>query len=233
MGLNLVIKDLPAHKLEKSGIKCVECSFWFDYEEGAFLEELYGTRSLSDVRYFFRRRFKHPDYGKNGQKKLVTFVNKGGIVKGVFKDRKCVGLLMAGSYEIFPKLRSFNIFPPDPESIFLGCIYKKPKENGDEINKRLLIELGKDLLKKNIAAIETVGKRLDEDVSEKEFENSSLLSFKFLINNGFYLKKNDKHFPLLRLDLKSIAKDFAGEKLSMAETVYKKTVRNPVVIREK
>jgi len=99
--------------------------------------------------------------------------------------------------------------------------------------KRLLMELEKDLLKKNIKAIEAIGKRPDDDIDEDEFENSPLVSFKFLINNGFYLKKNDDQYPLLRLDLKSIAREFSREEISLKKLAYKKAVRQPVIIREK
>ena len=84
-----------------------------------------------------RRRIKDPGYDKDVKKKLVTLVDKGGIVKGAFKDRKCVGLLTAGSYELFPKLESFKVFPPDPKSTFLGCIYIEPEGKGRGIKKRL------------------------------------------------------------------------------------------------
>ena len=72
-----------------------------------------------------------------------------------------------------------------------------------------------------------------DDIDRDEFENSPLTSFKFLINNGFYLKKNDKLYPLLRLDLKSIAKNFAKVELNLQKLGYKKTARSPVVIKQK
>ena len=66
-----------------------------------------------------------------------------------------------------------------------------------------------------------------------EFENSPLLSFKFLIKNGFYLRRNDEFYPLLRLDLNSITKDFVKEKLALEKLAYKRTVKSPVLIKEK
>jgi ribosomal protein S18 acetylase RimI-like enzyme len=38
------------------------------------------------------------------------------------------------------------VFPPDPDSTFLGCIYVEPEMRGMGVEKRLLIELEKDLL---------------------------------------------------------------------------------------
>ena len=82
-------------------------------------------------------------------------------------------------------------------------------------------------------SIETIGKKINDDMDEDEFENSPLVSAKFLINNGFYLKKNDKLYPLLRLDLQSIARDFVKEELILEKLAYKKTARCPVIIKQK
>jgi ribosomal protein S18 acetylase RimI-like enzyme len=232
MSSKVVIKDLFADKLEKINIKCAKCNFWFDHNGGRFLDEITNIKSISDVRHIFSRKRYNLGYDNIHKKKLAVFTNNGGIVKGAFKNRKCIGLLLAGSCDLFPKLRSFKVFPPGTDSTFLGCIYVEPDGRGSGIEKKLLIELEKDLLENNAIAIEAIGKRLDDDIDEEEFENSPLLSFKFLINNGFYLKKNDDHYPLLRLDLKSIARRFAREKLSLENLAYKKTVRDPVVIRE-
>ncbi|MFC2160006.1 hypothetical protein ACFLQS_04760, partial [Actinomycetota bacterium] len=170
---------------------------------------------------------------KATRKKLAIFQNNGGIVKGAFKERKCIGILFAGNYNLFPKLRSFKVFPPDPKSIFLGCIHVEPEHKELGIEKRLLIELEKDLLKRKAASIETIAKRLNDDIDEDEFENSPLISFKFLINNGFYLKKNDEQYPLLRLDLQSIARGFVKEELTLEKLAYKKTARSPVIIKQR
>jgi len=229
----VVIRDLSASRFDRINIKCVRCSFWFDYPSRSFLDDLMGIKSFNDLKYFLHKRLAGNSYPEDNCVKLVNFTGNGGIVKGAFKGKKCVGILTAGDPELFPKLQSFRVFPPDPDSIFLGCIYVEPDMKGMGVEKRLLMELEKDLLKKNIKAIEAIGKRPDDDIDEDEFENSPLVSFKFLINNGFYLKKNDDQYPLLRLDLKSIAREFSREEISLKKLAYKKAVRQPVIIREK
>ena len=233
MALKVVIRDLSESRLDRIDIKCVRCSFWFDYRSQSFLDDIMNIKSFPDLKYFLRKRLTGNSYPEDNCVKLISFTGNGGIVKGAFRGKKCIGILTAGDPELFPKLESFRVFPPDPDSTFLGCIYVEPEMRDLGVEKRLLIELEKDLLEKNIKAIEAIGKRLDDDIEEEEFENSPLLSFKFLINNGFYLKKNDEHYPLLKLDLKSIAKGFSREEISLEKLAYKKAVRNPVVIREK
>jgi len=233
MDTKVVIRDLFTDRLEKIGIKCVKCNFWFDYNGESLLRDISGIKSISGVKDLFKRKFYKKIYEKTDQKKLATFISNGGMVKGAFINKKCTGMLIAGDYNLFPKLKSFRVYPPDSKSTFLGCIFVEPSHRGTGIKKKLLIELEKDLLKKNIRSIETIGKRLNDDIDEDEFENSPLLSFKFLLNNGFYLKKNDKHYPLLRLDLKSIAKSFSAEQRLLEKLGYKETVRSPAIIREK
>lgn len=233
MGMKIIIRDLFADELKKTRIKCVECDFWFDYGEESFLRDVLGMKSISEAKDLINRRFYEKSYKKADQKKLAAFSSNGGIIKGAFKDKNCIGMLFAGNHNLFPRLKSFKVYPPDPRSTFLGCIFVEPSQREPGIRKKLLIELEKDLFKKNIGSIEAIGKRLNDDTTEGEFENSPLLSFKFLINNGFYLKKNDKDHPLLRLDLKSIARSLSTEELLLEKLVYKKIVRSPAIIREK
>jgi len=233
MGTKVIIRDLFADKIEKLDIKCVKCDFWFDHNSEGLLKAISNVKSISEVKELLQSKLFEKDYSKASQEKLAVFQNKGGMVKGAFKERKCVGILFAGDYSLFPKLKSFKVFPPDPKSTFLGCVYVEPAQRDLGIEKRMLIELEKDLLKKKAVSIETIAKRLNDDIGEDEFENSPLISFKFLLNNGFYLKKNDEHFPLLRLDLQSIAKDFVKEELILEKLAYKKTARSPVIIKQK
>jgi len=233
MSIKMVIRDLFADKVEKLDIKCAKCDFWFDYNSKSLLKDISSVKNISEIKDLLKRKLFEKDYSKATQKKLAVFQDKGGMVKGAFKERKCIGIIFAGDYSLFPKLKSFEVFPPDPKSIFLGCIYVKPAHRKLGIEKRLLIELEKDLLKKKVASIETIAKRLNDEIDEDKFENSPLISFKFLINNGFYLKKNDECYPLLRLDLQSIARDFVKEEPAIEKLAYKKTARSPVIIKQK
>lgn len=233
MSIKVIIRDLFADKIEKLDIKCIDCDFWFDFRGAGFFEGISGIKNFSEAKDLFHSRLYEKRYGKNNQKKLVTFLNNGGRVKGAFKNRKCIGILIAGKYNLFPKLKSFKVYPPDPMSVFLGCIYVEPDLRGAGIEKRLLMDLEKDLIWQNVKSIETIGKRINDDMYEDEFENSPLVPAKFLINNGFYLKKNDELYPLFRLDLHSIARDFVKEELTLEKLAYKKTVRCPVIIKQK
>ncbi len=208
MNLNLKINELSPEQLETIKFKCLDCDYWFNYGEYEFFKGLFEARSLHEMVGFFRGKLfekKGISIKKNKDKrsKIIAFKMHGGKVKAAFVDEKCVGIILAGKYYLFPKLKSFNVFPIDSESIFLGCIYVVPEYRGMNVGKKLLIELEKDMIKEKVGSIESIGKRYSENIYEEGCLNSPPIPFKFLINNGFYLKKNDPFYPLLRLDLKS------------------------------
>ena len=233
MNLNLVIKDLSVDKIDRLKIKCKNCSFWFDHGNIDSIRDLIKTRNLPGIKNFLKSKIFVENQKGRDQDTLKSFLCQGGRVKAAYNDRKCIGVLTAGEYNLFPSLKTFKIYPPDPKSVFLGCIYIEPGYRGLGFEKRLLIELEKDLFKEKVACIESIGKRMSDDIDEKEYENSRLIPFKFLINNGFYLKKNDEIYPLLRLDIRSIASVFKERKLSLGKLAYKKEVRSPVTIKTK
>ncbi len=233
MNLNLVIKDLSVDKIDRLEIKCKNCSFWFDNKNIISIRDLIKARNIPDIKNFLKSKIFIEKRKVIGHDTLKSFLTQEGRVKVAYKNKKCVGFLIAGKYNLFPSLKTFKIYPPDPKSVFLGCIYIDPENRGLGFDKRLLIELEKDLFNEKVACIETIGKRMSEDIDEDEYENSPLIPFKFLINNGFYLKKNDEFFPLLRLDLRSIASVFKEGKLSLGKLIYKKEARSPVTIKTK
>ncbi|MBC8387848.1 MAG: GNAT family N-acetyltransferase [Actinobacteria bacterium] len=233
MDLNLIIKDLSCEQLGKIEFKCIECSYWFDCEKTNFLKELSKVQSIRELRGFLKGKLFEESSRKDKRKKIISFKEHGGRIKAAFIGGKCVGIILAGNYYLFPRLRNFNVFPPDFESIFLGCIYVISEYRGMNVAKRLLIEIEKDLIKEKVKSIESISKRLNDDIDEEEYENSPLIPFKFLIKNGFYLKKNDPLFPLLRLDLKSIVSDFAESKILLGKMALEKEVRSHIIIKNR
>jgi GNAT superfamily N-acetyltransferase len=233
MDLNLIIKDLSCKQLEKIKFRCIECSYWFDCDKTNFFKDLSEVRSIRELGGFFKGKLFERGARKDNRKKIIFFKEHGGKIKAAFVREKCIGIILAGNYYLFPRLKNFNVFPPDFESIFLGCIHVTSEYRGMNVGKRLLVEIEKELIKEKVKSIESIGKRLNDDIDEEEYWNSPLIPFKFLINNGFHLKKNDPLFPLLRLDLKSVAIDFVESRALLDKIALEKEVRSPIIIKNK
>ncbi|MCL4417083.1 MAG: GNAT family N-acetyltransferase [Actinobacteria bacterium] len=229
VNLNFTIKDLTYDKLEKLNIKCSTCQFWVDNGRTSFLSDFSGIDTLWGFlksKYFMLKNLK------NRKKFTLFFNNGGGIIKAAFSGKKCIGVLFAGRYYLFPRLKLFNVYPPDSDSIFLGCIYVMPECRNLGVGKKLLMSIEKDLIKDKISSIESIGKRFDDDMDLEEYINSPIIPVKFLIKNGFYIRKNDNLFPLLRLDLDSIRKVFLEGKLFLKNLMLERGARTPVAIKK-
>ncbi len=223
MDLNLKIKNLSIRELKKISFDYMNCDYWFDYDEINFLNELSGIRSVGELKGLIKERMFKRNSEKN-KSKIITFKIQGGRVKGAFAGGRCVGIILTGECSLFPRLRSFNVFPPDFKSTFIGCIQVIPEYRNMNVDKSLLIEVEKELVKEKAEAIESIGRRMDDDIDEFEYYNGPFIPFKFLINNGFYLKKNDPSFPLLRLDLKSITFNMESEKIMAGKVVLREEI---------
>jgi GNAT superfamily N-acetyltransferase len=233
MDLNLIIKDLSCKQLEKVKFRCIECNYWFDCDKTNFFKDLSEVRSFRELGGFLKGKLFEGKTRRKSRNKIISFKENGGRIKTAFIGGKCIGLILAGNYYLFPRLKDFNVFPPDFESIFLGCIHVVLEYRGMGVGKRLLVEIEKELLKEKVKSIESIGKRLNDDIDEEQYWNSPLIPFKFLMNNGFYLKKNDTLFPLLRLDLKSIAVDFAENRTILGKMALEEEIRSPIIIKNK
>jgi len=231
MELNIKVKDISAGQLKKIDFKCLDYDYWFGYSGLSFMDELSRVRSFGDIKCFIKGRLFQKKSNGDGIKRFLEFKSSGGKLKGAFTGRRFIGIIMAGDYYLFPRLKSFSVYPPDFKSTFLACIYVIPEYRDMGIDKRLLIALEKELIKEKVKSIESIGKRIDDDLDEEEYEDIPLVPFKFLINSGFYLKKNDPLYPLLRLDLKSIAVDLAESRVVPGKIALKEEVKSPMIIK--
>ncbi|MBN1298212.1 MAG: GNAT family N-acetyltransferase, partial [Actinobacteria bacterium] len=230
VNLNFTIKDLTIDKLDKVKLKCVNCSFWTDNSSISLFDNLNAGVTVWE---FIKSRFFEIKSKSSKRKFLPFFIENGGIAKVAFSSKKCIGILLAGKYYLFPKLKLFNFYPPDPASIFLGCIYVLPEYRNLGVGKKLLISLEKDLIKTNVCSIESVAKRIIDDIDIDEYVNSPIIPIKFLIKNGFYIKENDEVYPLLRLDLSTISmvKEFLKTKFAFKNVLSERVEKSPANFR--
>lgn len=99
--------------------------------------------------------------------------------------------------EYFPQVRHYPAGPANRDAVFVSCLYVASPVRGRGLGKVLLQSVVRDLYKRNFKAIETFA-------SKSTQENPSA-PLEFYLKNGFYILRDDRNFPLVRLDLKTAA----------------------------
>lgn len=232
MNLNFTIKNISGDQLETIKFKCANCIFWLN-QGSAGLNGVV-TESINIWELLKSKFFGIRNLNNKNNNFINSFSKRGGIIKGAYSNKKCIGVLMAGKYYLFPRLKFYKIFPPDSESIFLGCLYVLPEYRNLGTGKKLLMSLEKDLIISRINSIESMGKRLNDDMDIEEYINTPIIPVKFLIKNGFYTKKNDELFPLFRLDLSTLSfvKGFLKGRFALKNLALERAVKSPATIRK-
>jgi len=216
--MNIIIRNVKIEELGKLDIKCATCSFWFNCGGGGFINGL-GSRNIID---FLKSKLYERVNNRDKNKNINCFCRYGGRTKGAFEGGSCIGILLYGRHYLFPRIKHFNVYPPDNDCVFIGCVYVKPGYRNMAVGQRLLLSVERELIKKRVRAIEIIGQR-----NMEARQNRELVPVKFLIKNGFYIQKNDYRYPLLRLDLDSIVRDFNLGKVLKKHVILNKRLEAP------
>jgi GNAT superfamily N-acetyltransferase len=231
MDLNIKIKDLDYSECSKHKINCLNCCYWFECSKIISAREFNKSFRILDFLKSLLFEFKSR---KSKGNLFSSFMKNGGSVKAAFSGKdELKGMMVYGSHYLFPRLKEFKVYPVDSSSIFLACMFIEPGYQDFGVGERLLLSVEKDALKQGRKSLETIAKRQNEDMPEDEFESLHLMPFKFLIKNGFYVKKNDEYFPLLRLDLSTIETVISEEESLFARLFAKKELSRSTFINAK
>jgi GNAT superfamily N-acetyltransferase len=114
----------------------------------------------------------------------------------IFEDNNPVGYTLFGPPSYFPKIAEYPAGPVGEDAIFLACMYIMPDNRGSGLGEKLLMDIEKHVLKRKYKALELFGSRSDDLIPANPI--------RFYLERGFYIKKDDDRFPLLRLDVKSL-----------------------------
>jgi len=231
MDLNIKLKNIGYSDCLKLKIKCQGCDYWFKCDKSGFAGKLGESFKLP---FFLKSKLFEFKSKNNKSISFGPFIKSGGQIKIAYLNKDEIkGLIVYGDYYLFPKLKEFKVYPPDSSSVFLACMFVEPQYQDFGVGERLLLSVEKDMLNKGKKSLESVAKRQNDDISEAEYENLHLISFKFLINNGFFIKKNDEYFPLLRLDLSTIETVLSKEQSLFARLFAKKELSRSTFVNAK
>lgn len=115
----------------------------------------------------------------------------------LYDEKAVVGYGLYGPPEYFPKSNDYIAGPVGSDAIFLACIFIVADARRLGGGQQLLIAIEKQMHKQKFKAIELFASKTDDTVPGNPID--------YYLNRGFYIKKDDLQFPLLRMDMKSLA----------------------------
>lgn len=134
---------------------------------------------------------------ENLQKKIAWLKNTlnkfGNCGKILYVDKKAVGYAQYAPPEFLPNSFRYSV-KPDDDAVLISCLFIVQKEfrrNG--LGKKLLQSIIDDLSSRKIKALQTFARKNNPGNPSGPAE--------FYQKNGFKIHKDDKEFPLMRLEL--------------------------------
>lgn len=128
---------------------------------------------------------------------MRRIIKKWGVCgKLVYVDNEAVAFAQYGPAEFWQGINNFSACHVSEDAIFLACLYVLPYAQGRGLGKVLLQSIEASLIKKRVKAIEVLTTRDDHHPPGP---------IEFYLQNGFRIEREDPRFPLLRLELKSLA----------------------------
>jgi GNAT superfamily N-acetyltransferase len=177
------LRTLSAADVGKLCSCCAGCVFWESAEK---LDRSCGQRcDVEQVREWVRR--VNSEWGECG--------------KVVFEDDEVLGFIKYAPSGYFPQAANFSAAPEDPKVPLIACMHVSPDARHHGLGSLLLRACIRDLAGRGERKIEAFGivnppAAIDE---------SPMVSMEFLLRNGFTVSRPDPMYPLLKLDVRSLA----------------------------
>jgi len=125
------------------------------------------------------------------QRTIKEFGNCG---KLLYIEGKGVGYAQYAPPGHLPNSAEYDSGPPSDDAVLISCLFIAQEQfRGSGLGNRLLHSIIDELREKGIEAIETFGRKGNRENPSGPVE--------FYLRNGFRIQKDDKEFPLMRLDL--------------------------------
>jgi GNAT superfamily N-acetyltransferase len=162
---------------------CAACTFW---ESAGERERRCGTVCDAELQAAWYRRVTD-EWGECG--------------RIAYDDAEVLGFIKYAPSGFFPQASTFSAAPEDPRVPLITCLHISPDARHRGLGTVLLRAALKDLVQRGERRVEAFG---CSDHGEHR-DDMPMLSLPFLLRNGFTVVGPDPHYPLLRLDLKSLA----------------------------
>lgn len=117
-----------------------------------------------------------------------------------YENGEPLGFVKYAPGRFFPQVVSMPSGPPDHDAVLIACIHVMREAADAGLGKVLMQAALRDLVSRGEKAVEAYGssQQIDRD-------RSPLMSVEFLLRQGFSVARPHPVYPLMRLELKSLA----------------------------
>lgn len=175
-------KPLASDQLEGLPSECVGCVFW---ESREALPKRCGSscdpESLAGWIDYVRAQW-------------------GDCGRVAYQDGETLGFVKYAPPAYFPQVRHFPAGPPSEKAVLLACLHVDPDARHAGLGKVMLHAALRDLASRGERCVEAFAANHPGDGKELP-----VVSVEFLLKQGFTVVRPHAEFPLLRLELKSLA----------------------------
>lgn len=177
------LRPLSLADFDRLPVTCGDCAFW---ESAGERERTCGSNCDPEVPRAWYRRVTD-EWGDCG--------------RVAYEDDELLGFVKYAPSGYFPQAQTFAAAPEDPSVPLIACLHVAADARHHGLGSVLLRAALKDLVLR--------GERRVESFATAErpanVEDAPMLSVQFLTRNGFTVSRPDPVYPLLRLDLRSLA----------------------------
>lgn len=177
------LRPLQLDDFDRLSVGCAGCAFW---ESAGERERRCGaTTDLELQRSWFRR--VTDEWGACG--------------RVAYEDDEVLGFIKYAPSGFFPQAATFSAAPKDPSVPLISCLHIAPDARHRGLGTVLLRACLRDLLQRGERRVEAFAfTQVTADI-----DDMPMLGMPFLIRNGFIVSRAHPTYPLMRLDLKSLA----------------------------
>lgn len=118
--------------------------------------------------------------------------------RAAYDDGEILGLVKYAPPAFFPQAAHYPAAPPSDDAVFIACLHVVDDARHLGLGKLLLHEALRDVFLRGERAVEAYA--FDGRVAELP-----VMSLEFLIQQGFVIQRPHPEFPLMRLNVKSLA----------------------------
>jgi ribosomal protein S18 acetylase RimI-like enzyme len=177
------LRPLQLDDYDRLPAGCGGCAFW---ESGGQIERRCGSICDSDLQRAWYRRVTD-EWGSGG--------------RVAYEDEEILGFVKYAPSGYFPQASTFSAKPKDASVPLISCLHIAPDARHRGLGTVLLRAALRDLVQRGERRVEAFAYvRMNSSI-----DDMPMLGMPFLLRNGFTVSRPDPLYPLMRLDLRTLA----------------------------